>query len=598
MNPVISKRRKWTSQENKIVMECYLLSEPKIRGYRKHMLSLWQQKGMFWVSEQRLVDQANTIHRNSWMTELEIEELERKVTGSDSVIAAEARSSEALPDQVGEDRRNVLPEMGADEHADSLDEEEVAIVMEIAEVIEKGRKVKLPALKNMPKKKLLEDTAKVDKVLSKFKTHSITKTNELFYAGTFVVTNKLGVKIDKVAGRKEPMWKRRLQNKIKELRKDLSQLEPSKDKGVSNSRHWERLERKYSITVFENRLFENNQRQFYRELDLEEERCGDDQPVAEESKQFWGNIWSQSADHKKDVKWLQDLPSEVNVKKQEKIDITTGSLKKILGRMPNWKSPGPDLVQGFWLKSFSSLHERVRLQLKECLDNGFVPSWLTRGRTSLLQKDKSEGNVASNYRPITCLPLMWMLLTGAIADQIYAHLDQEKLLPEEQKGCRKGSRGTNDLLYIDRAVIKEVKSRNKNLAMAWIDYKKAYMVPHSWIIECLDLFGVAENIKSLLVSSMEKWKVMLCSGNSELGVVEIKRGIFQGESLSPLVFVLALIPLSLILRKAKAAYEFSESKEKINHLLFMDDLKLYSRSEKGLDSLVQTVCAFSEDIGM
>ena len=110
------------------------------------------------------------------------------------------------------------------------------------------------------------------------------------------------------------------------------------------------------------------------------------------------------------------------------------------------------------------------MQLKKCLDSGFVPSWLTRGRTLLLQKDKSKGNVASNYRPITCLPLMWKLLTGVIADQIYAHLDQEKLLPEEQKWCRKGSRGTNDLLYIDGAVIKEVKSRNKNLLMAWIDY--------------------------------------------------------------------------------------------------------------------------------
>ena len=85
------------------------------------------------------------------------------------------------------------------------------------------------------------------------------------------------------------------------------------------------------------------------------------------------------------------------------------------------------------------------------------------------------------------------------------------MLPEEQKGCRKCSRGNNDLLYIDRVVIKEVKSRNKNLAMAWTDYKKAYcMVPRSWIIDCLDLFGVAENIKSLLVNSMEKWKVMLC----------------------------------------------------------------------------------------
>ena len=64
------------------------------------------------------------------------------------------------------------------------------------------------------------------------------------------------------------------------------------------------------------------------------------------------------------------------------------------------------------------------------------------------------------------------------------------------------------------------------------------------------------------------------------------------------MFVLALIPLCLILRKAKAAYEFSESKEKINHLLFIDDLKLYSRSEKGLDSLVYKVCGSSEDIGM
>ena len=101
------------------------------------------------------------------------------------------------------------------------------------------------------------------------------------------------------------------------------------------------------------------------------------------------------------------MRSEVTVKNQKKIDITTGSLKKILGRMPNWKSPGQELVQGFWLKNFSSLHERVRLQLKECLDSGFVPSWLTRGRTSLLKKDKSKSNVASNYRPTTCLPLTW-----------------------------------------------------------------------------------------------------------------------------------------------------------------------------------------------
>ena len=171
---------------------------------------------MLWVSEQRLVDQANTIRGNSWMTELEIEELEKKVTGSDSVIVEEARSVEALPDHVGKDVRNVLPEIGAEEEADSLNEEAVVIIMEITEVIERVSKDKLPALRNLPKKKLLEETAKVDKVLSKFKTHSITKTNELFYAGAVIVPNRLGVKIDKVIRRKEPMRKRRLQNKINE----------------------------------------------------------------------------------------------------------------------------------------------------------------------------------------------------------------------------------------------------------------------------------------------------------------------------------------------------------------------------------------------
>ena len=229
-------------------------------------------------------------------------------------------------------------------------------------------------------------------------------------------------------------------------------------------------------------MFQNNQRKFYRELNQEGERRDDDQPDAEESKMFWGDIWSESVDHNIDAKWLKDLPSEVNVTKQEKIDITKENLKKILGRMPNWKPPGPDIVQGFRLKNFSSLHGRVRSQLKECLDSDFVASWLTKGRTVLLQKDKSKGNITSNYRPKTCLPSMWKLLQDVIADQIQENLDEQKLLPEEQKGGRKRSRGTNYLLYIDRVVIREVKSRKKNLAMTWIDYKKAdHMVPHCWI---------------------------------------------------------------------------------------------------------------------
>ena len=105
-------------------------------------------------------------------------------------------------------------------------------------------------------------------------------------------------------------------------------------------------------------------------------------------------------------------------------------------------------------------------------------------------------------------------MLGVIADQIYGHLDQQKLLPEKQKGCRKRSTITNDLLYNGRAIIREVRFRKNNLAMAWIDYKIAYdMVPHLLIKECLELFGATEDIKSLFVNSMEKWRVMLCARN-------------------------------------------------------------------------------------
>ena len=128
-------------------------------------------------------------------------------------------------------------------------------------------------------------------------------------------------------------------------------------------------------------------------------------------------------------------------------------------------------------------------------------------------------------------------------------------------------------------MLRDCKRRSTNLAMAWIDYRKAHdTTPHSWISECLEVFRVAENTKNLLVNSMNKWKLELTYNGGSLGSVEIRRGIFQGDSLSPLLFVLCMIPLSLILRKVKFHYEFGDKKLRMNHLLFIDDLKLFAKS--------------------
>ena len=72
-----------------------------------------------------------------------------------------------------------------------------------------------------------------------------------------------------------------------------------------------------------------------------------------------------------------------------------------------------------------------------------------------------------------------------------------------------------------------IKMRKRNLSMAWIDYKKAYeMVPHSWIITCLETVGINEKIRQLLAESMKSWRVEMTSGEENLGEVNIRRGIF------------------------------------------------------------------------
>ena len=98
---------------------------------------------------------------------------------------------------------------------------------------------------------------------------------------------------------------------------------------------------------------------------------------------------------------------------------------------------------------------------------------------------------------------------------------------------------------------------------------------------------VAGNITTFLQKSMVHWKTELTSCGETLGLVDIKRGILQGDSLSPLIFNVCMITLTKNLHDAKAAYTLGNLK--INHLLLMDDLKVYGKDKAEVESLVSTV---------
>ena len=97
---------------------------------------------------------------------------------------------------------------------------------------------------------------------------------------------------------------------------------------------------------------------------------------------------------------------------------------------------------------------------------------------------------------------------------------------------------------------------------------------------------------------MGDWKTVLMANSEVLGEVNINRGIFQGDSLSPLLFIIVMLPLSILLKREEIGYKLGSDGKLINHLLFIDDLKLYGRSEEDLSTLVDVVHVYSKDIGM
>ena len=632
-----------------IVMECFFRSKPfddegkPIRGYRQRMMHEWKKHGVFEINEQRLCDQARAIRKNGWLSDLELENIRRMIE-TESHIANEStqyvEENQTEEDMIRQNKENEEIGNEADErlnnvaaNVEALDEETHHIIDKLNDIITSNRNTDGISFKKIDVKILKQTTAKVNRVIELIETKNITQTNNLIKAAGVWVADQLGLKKYKGGKKKDPWWKRRIEGDIRHLREDINILERVKKDQIGTRKEGKaklivekyRVKRKGLTTVIEelkqrilakaakiaryeqrihqyriNRLFKVDQKRVYNEFNGQMGNIRGDMPNTEEIRTFWSGIWSVEKEHNKKADWLSDLKKEMVKLEQQNLVISEEKVKKLCSKIPNWKAPGHDGVQGFWIKRLDKLHGRIATQLNEILEGTKeIPSWMTYGRTVLCQKDIAKGNSVENFRPITCLPLMWKLLTGIVAEDIYCFMENENLFPEEQKGCRRKSRGTKDQLLIDKAVLKDCRKRRTNLAMAWIDYRKAYdFVPHSWIIECLDMLGIAENIRKFLESSMKNWKLRLASNGLDLCEIDVNRGIFQGDSLSPLIFVICMIPLSFLLRKVKASYEWGRKEFTLNHLLFMDDLKLFGKSDEQIDSLVQTVFRFSEDIGM
>ena len=157
---------------------------------------------------------------------------------------------------------------------------------------------------------------------------------------------------------------------------------------------------------------------------------------------------------------MSDLKEEMVKLDQQSVVINEDRVKKQCSKMPNRKASGHDGVQGFWIKRLDKMHERIATQLNE-IPKGMkeILSWMTYGRTVLCQKDPVKGNSVESFKPITCLPHMWKIRTGIISEDMYCFMENESLLPEEQKDCRRKNRGTKNQLLINKIILKDFRKK-------------------------------------------------------------------------------------------------------------------------------------------
>ena len=601
-----------------------------------------------------------------------VEDVEETARSIEIQIQNESKEagSENPPDHNSEEQSNQEPPTSDDrqevninegEEEEDGDTELLEIEQELCNMIESVKHMKMedrPYLMKIRKsKKVKQLTEKVNKIIKKIIPTSlnITEINEINYAAALYIEsqtqeNQVKRKKAKKKGKSKkeevPKWKAELLGKIKSSRKEYMQitqyLKNTRGRGKLK-KEIEKIKRKYNISEEQlqqkslelqgeipalardiknrqkridqkvhNKQFVTNRKQFYKSL-IESKIEVKNPPEKETLENFWRPMFEEKVKHNERNDWKESVKKTLEDKPEmDAVKITSEMLSKKLMQFANFKAPGVDRIPNFWLKQITSLHEHYSICFNRLIaGEEEEPKWFTTGMTTLIPKTQ-ETHLPNKYRPICCLSTTYKLLTGLIADDIYDHLEKNLFLENQQTGCRRKCLGTKDQLLINKSILEDCRRRHKNLSMAWIDYKKAYdSVPHSWILECLELYKIHPSIRNLMTRQMKNWNtsIKLSHENGEILIsdVEINKGIFQGDSLSPLIFCLTIDPLSKILNEAvnkQKGYSLNqegrkkEQEKRINHLLFMDDLKLYAENDKELRHLLQIVEDYSKDIGM
>ena len=264
------------------------------------------------------------------------------------------------------------------------------------------------------------------------------------------------------------------------------------------------------------------------------------------------------------------------------------------------KVPGPDCIPNEVIKYLPEpLLGCIHLLFQLMYRSGSVAGFCKDSNMILLHK-KGETTLLQSYRPITLANTLSKLYTGLLATAMHEFADHHDILSDSQEGFRP-NKGTSRQLQMVVNMLSDAKLMHQDIFALYVDFSSAFnTIYHHRLWQTMALLGFDQTCIRAVKSLYQDCGTQVQLAGSATERIKVGRGTLQGDSLSPLLFIIAIEPLARWLHSGGRGYALGSSKIrlKIACNAYADDLGVFSNCPKDLAIQAAKIESFSAWAGL
>ncbi|CAF1012995.1 unnamed protein product [Adineta ricciae] len=257
------------------------------------------------------------------------------------------------------------------------------------------------------------------------------------------------------------------------------------------------------------------------------------------------------------------------------------------------KAPGPDGITNEALKKGGYELWKVLTKLfNECLESENVPTQWKKSTTIIIPK-KGDREDLKNYRPIALLPTIYKAFTKVLVNRMTRQLDEQQ--PCEQAGFRSGF-STTDHLQVVNQVLERTRECKIPMCMVFVDYEKAFdSIEINAVINALVRQNISKKYIRTLLNTNTDCSTSIRLFHNDI-VIPVKRGVRQGDTISPKLFNAALEDVFRKINWERRGIMVDG--EPLNHLRFADDIILFAHDVNIAGEMLKELNEASAKVGL